>query len=40
MNDRLADLGGVDLEDAGFLLIDPNDRVLHDDLLGRQMAEG
>jgi hypothetical protein len=33
VNDGLTDLVGVDVEDASFLLIEPYDRVLHDDLL-------
>jgi hypothetical protein len=33
VDDRLLDLVGVDLEDAGLLLIDPYNCVLHDDLL-------
>ena len=35
VNDRLSDFLRVDLEDSGLLLIDPNDCMFHDDLLGR-----
>ena len=38
IDDRLADLGIVDLEDPSFFLIDPDDGVLQDELLERGWA--